>query len=254
MRRLHYRQNHSRFSHPTETLTLVRGLDNHDRAGPQGLKADVNQNGTDENPVLRDPDVRLMLRAKAGDETAFTQLVANYQDRLVGVLAHLLQNKEAAEDLAQEVFLRIFRARHGYEPTAKFSTWLFRIANNLANNQRRDKGRKKEVALKVNDSGPLSPRSGERLIAEKSGLQPTRQFDKAEMCAMVQAALTTLNEKQRMAVLLHKFEEMSYADIAAALETTPTAVKSLLSRARDNLREMLEPYVRQGTLGTIEPE
>jgi RNA polymerase sigma-70 factor (ECF subfamily) len=220
----------------------------------QGLKADVKRNGTDENPVLRDPDVRLMLRAKAGDETAFTQLVTNYQDRLVGVLAHLLQNKDAAEDLAQEVFLRIFRARHGYEPTAKFSTWLFRIANNLANNQRRNTGRRKEVVLNVNDSGPLGPRPGERLIAEKSGLMPNRQYDKIEMRAMVQAALGTLNEKQRMAVLLHKFEEMSYTDIAAALETTPAAVKSLLSRARDNLREQLEPYVRQGTLGTIEPE
>jgi RNA polymerase sigma-70 factor (ECF subfamily) len=215
---------------------------------------DVKSNGSDENPVLRDPDVRLMLRAKQGDQTAFTQLVTNYQDRLVGVLAHMLQNKEAAEDLAQEVFLRIYRARHGYEPTAKFSTWLFRIANNLANNLRRDSGRRKEIALSVNDSGPLGPRPGERLIAEKSGLMPTRQFDKSEMCSMVQAALATLNEKQRMAVLLHKFEEMSYTDIAAALDMTPAAVKSLLSRARDNLREKLEPYVRQGTLGSISPE
>jgi RNA polymerase sigma-70 factor (ECF subfamily) len=195
-----------------------------------------------------------MLRAKQGDETAFTQLVMNYQDRLVGVLAHMLQNKEAAEDLAQEVFLRIYRARHGYEPTAKFSTWLFRIANNLANNLRRDKGRHKEAVLAVNDSGPLGPRPGERMIAEKSGLMPARQFDKNEMCAMVQAALATLNEKQRMAVLLHKFEEMSYTDIAAALEMTPAAVKSLLSRARDNLRETLEPYIRQGTLGSFQPE
>jgi RNA polymerase sigma-70 factor (ECF subfamily) len=214
----------------------------------------VKFNGTDDNPVLRDPDVRLMLRAKEGDQTAFTQLVTNYQDRLVGVLAHMLQNKEAAEDLAQEVFLRIYRARHGYEPTAKFSTWLFRIANNLANNLRRDSGRRKEIVLNVNDSGPLGPRPGERLMADKSGLMPTRQFDKTEVCSMVQAALSTLNEKQRMAVLLHKFEEMSYTDIAAALDMTPAAVKSLLSRARDNLREKLEPYVRQGTLGSIQPE
>jgi RNA polymerase sigma-70 factor (ECF subfamily) len=214
----------------------------------------VKFNGTDDNPVLRDPDVRLMLRAKEGDQTAFTQLVTNYQDRLVGVLAHMLQNKEAAEDLAQEVFLRIYRARHGYEPTAKFSTWLFRIANNLANNLRRDSGRRKEIVLNVNDSGPLGPRPGERMMADKSGLMPTRQFDKTEVCSMVQAALATLNEKQRMAVLLHKFEEMSYTDIAAALDMTPAAVKSLLSRARDNLREKLEPYVRQGTLGSIQPE
>lgn len=218
----------------------------------QGPKIDVKQNGTDENPVLRDPDARLMLRAKAGDEAAFTQLVANYQDRLVGVLAHMLQDKDAAEDLAQEVFLRIYRARHGYEPTAKFSTWLFRIANNLANNLRRDTGRKKEVVLSVNDSGPLGPRPGERVIAEKSALMPTRQFDKNEMQKVVQAAVATLNEKQRMAVLLHKFEEMSYIDIASTLEMTPSAVKSLLSRARDNLREILEPYVRQGTLGPME--
>ena len=219
-----------------------------------GFVKHVKSNGTEQNPVLRDPDVRLMLRAKEGDQTAFTQLVTNYQDRLVGVLAHMLHNKEAAEDLAQEVFMRIYRARHGYEPTAKFSTWLFRIANNLANNQRRDAGRRKETALPANDSGPLGPRPGERLIAEKSALMPTRQADKSEMCSVVQAALETLNERQRMAVLLHKFEEMSYVDIAAALEMTPAAVKSLLSRARDNLREKLEPYVRQGTLGSMQSE
>ena len=219
------------------------------RAQAQGTKVDVKQNGSGENPVLRDPDVRLMLRAKDGDQTAFTRLVANYQDRLVGVFAHMLGNKDAAEDLAQDVFLRVYRARHGYEPTAKFSTWLFRIANNLANNRLRDKGKKKEVVLAVNDSGPLGPRPGERLLAEKSALMPSRQFDKTEMQNVVQEAIASLNDKQRMAVLLHKFEEMSYADIAAAMEMTPSAVKSLLSRARENLRAILEPYVRQGTLG-----
>src|SRR6185369_10606936 len=96
------------------------------------------------------------------------QLVSRYQDRLLGVLYHLLQDQEAAEDLAQEVFLRIYRARRGYEPTARFSTWLFRIANNLASNLRRDEGRRKEVNLPASDSGPLGPRPEERLIAEKS--------------------------------------------------------------------------------------
>jgi RNA polymerase sigma-70 factor (ECF subfamily) len=214
----------------------------------------VNLNGADENPVLRDPDVGLMLRAKDGDEAAFTQLVTNYQDRLVSVLVHLLQNHEAAEDLAQEVFLRIYRARHGYQPTAKFSTWLFRIANNLASNLRRDTGRRRETNLNVHDSGPLGPRPGERLLTEKSGLMPSRMYDKTEMKSVVQAALSELPDKQRMAVLLHKFEEMSYADIAASLDMTPAAVKSLLSRARDNLREILEPYVKQGTLGAIQPD
>ena len=206
----------------------------------------MNENGSDQNPVLRDPDVRLMLRAKAGDQTAFNQLVSTYQDRLVGVLTHLLQSQEAAEDVAQEVFTRIFKARHGYQPTAKFSTWLFRIANNLASNTRRDQGRRRETNLNVSDSGPLGPRPGERLLADKSGMMPTRQAENSEMRAVVQEALASLNEEQRLAILLHKFEEMSYADIAETLEKSPAAVKSLLSRARDNLREKLEPYVRQG--------
>lgn len=211
-------------------------------------------NGSDQNPVLRDPDVRLMLRVKAGDKTAFDQLFVAYKDRVVGVLTHLLQDQHAAEDLSSEVFLRIYRARHGYEPTAKFSTWLFRIANNLASNLKRDTGRRRETGLNVNDSGPLGPRPGERLLADKSGMMPTRQADKSEMCDIVQSALASLSEEQRMAVLLHRFEEMSYADIAEALDKTPAAVKSLLSRARDNLREKLEPYVKQGVLGSIVPQ
>lgn len=215
----------------------------------------MRSNGsTEDNPVLRDPDVRLMLRAKAGDQTAFNQLFSNYQDRLVSVLTHLLQNQDIAEDVAQEVFLRIYRARHGYEPTAKFSTWLFRIANNLASNMRRDIGRKREVVFNTHDSGPLGPRPGERLLAEKSGLMPARQADQVEMRSVVQSALASLSEKQRLAILLHRFEDMSYADIAATLDMTPAAVKSLLSRARDNLREKLEPYVKQGVLGTIDPQ
>ena len=203
---------------------------------------------SDLQPVLRDPDVRLMLRVKQGDEGAFTQLVTRYQDRLVGVLTHLLQDLELAEDLAQEVFLRIYRSRQTYQPAAKFSTWMFHIANNLASNARRDQGRKREVPLqrKPQNSSALLP--SEQLLKEKSALMPTRQADKTELRAVVQAALTTLSERQRMAVLLHKFEEMSYADIGAALDLSSQAVKSLLSRARDNLRDMLEPYLQQGRL------
>jgi RNA polymerase sigma-70 factor (ECF subfamily) len=213
-----------------------------------GTVTNVNQSATDENPVLRDPDVRLMLRAKGGDQTAFARLVNNYQDRLVGVFGHMLQSKDIAEDLAQEVFLRVYRARHGYEPTAKFSTWLFRIANNMAKNIRRNASKRKEVDLNPNESGPLGPRPGENLLAEKSALMPSRQFDKAEMQSVVQQAIAALNDNQRMAVLLHKFEEMSYADIAASMDLTTTAVKSLLARARENLRIALEPYVKKGTL------
>lgn len=194
---------------------------------------------------LRDPDVQLMLRAKDGDTSAFEQLVRNYQNRLVAVFFHMIRDQEAAEDLAQEAFLRIYRARNNYKPTAKFSTWLFRIAGNLASNSRRSKGRKKEVPLSIRDSGPLGPRPQEKMFAEKSGHMPTRQLARTEVQSVVQDALGELNERQRMALLLHKFEGMSYADIGEAMEMSPAAVKSLLSRARENLRDKLESYVNR---------
>ena len=200
----------------------------------------------EDSGYLHDPDVQLMLRAKQGDEGAFTQLVKSYQDRLTNIFYHMVQSQEAAEDLAQDVFLRIYRARHGYLPTARFSTWLFRIANNLASNSRRAKGRRKEVNLPGSESGPLGANPAEQLALEKSGLMPNRQLDRRELQAVVQQAMEQLNERQRMAVLLHKYEDMSYEDIAEAMELTPTAIKSLLSRARENLRQALEPYMQLG--------
>lgn len=185
-----------------------------------------------------------MLRAKNGDDEAFSQLVTAYQDRLINIFYHIVGSQEAAEDLAQDVFMRIYRARHGYEPTARFSTWLFRIANNLASNRRRDHGRRKEIPLAASESGPLGPRPEEKLATEKSALMPSRQFDKRELQTIVQQAMETLNDRQRVAVLLHKFEDMSYQEIADAMELTPAAVKSLLSRARENLRQSLGPYMQ----------
>ncbi len=215
-------------------------------------QAPVLNDPGDENPALRDPDVRMMLLAKSGDEFAFADLVTNYQNRLVGVLTHVLGDAEMAEDVAQEVFFRVYQARQGYEPTARFSTWLFRIAHNLAINRRRDEGRRREF-VPNGDVAVFGPRPVERMLADKSGMMPQRQFDKVEMQSIVNAAVATLNEHQRMAVLLHKYEDMSYSEIAEALEMTPAAVKSLLSRARDNLREKLEPYVTRGILGSINP-
>ncbi len=185
-----------------------------------------------------------MLRVKDGDEAAFGKLVAAYQDRLINIFVNLVGNEELAQDLTQELFLRIYRARHGYEPNAKFSTWVYRIATNLASNSRRTKGRRKEVQLKASESGPMGTRPAERLLADKSALMPTRQFDKRELQQLVREALETLNDRQKMAVLLHKFEDLSYTDIGEAMEMSPQAVKSLLSRARENLRVKLEPFVR----------
>lgn len=189
----------------------------------------------------RDPDVQRMLRVRNGDDVAFEELVAAYQDRIISIFTHLLGEPQAAEDLAQEVFLRVYRARKRYEPTAKFSTWLFHIANNLAINKRRSAASRKEVALQGTDSGPLNPVAN--LVPEKSALMPTRQLDKSELRLLVRQAMESLNERQRMALLLNKFEEMSYIDIAAAMDLSVQAVKSLLTRARENLKEQLEPYL-----------
>ena len=201
----------------------------------------------EDSGYLHDPDVQLMLRAKQGDDDAFTKLVKTYQDRLTTIFFHMTQNQEVAEDLAQDVFMRIYRARHGYQPTARFSTWLFRIANNLAINAHQKKSRRKEVSLPAGESTSVSGVQPEnQAIADKSALMPTRQVDKHELQLVVQKAIEQLNERQRLTVLLHKFEGMSYTEIADTMEMTVPAIKSLLSRARDSLRTALEPYMQLG--------
>src|SRR5215470_7075993 len=114
---------------------------------------------------LKDPDVRLMLRVRDDQPGAFEELVERFQHRLVGVMHHLVGNADEAEDLAQEVFLRVYRARKKYRPRSKFSTWLFTIANNLALNTLRARQRKPVVPLVVRESGPLGPRPAEKIVA-----------------------------------------------------------------------------------------
>ena len=186
-----------------------------------------------------------MLQTRQGDDQAFEQLVTIYQDRLIGVLYHLVSDRSMAEDLAQEVFLRVYRARESYRPSAKFSTWLFRIANNAASNQRRNRGRRRERSLNVQQSSPNASRPIEKLLIEKSKLMPSRQVASREACDQVRAALDALGERQRMAILLHRFEGMSYADIGNTMDMSAPAVKSLLSRARESLRAKLESYVHR---------
>ena len=193
-----------------------------------------------------DPDVRLMLRVRHDDAGAFEELILRYQGRLITVLEHLVHEHQQAEDLTQEVFLRVYRARKRYVPGAKFSTWLFTIANNLASNALRTRARRREVNIEARQSGPMGANPLDQLAKAASGLMPTRQLDKAETAEIVRLAMESLNERQRMAVLLSKFEEMSYADIADVMELSPQAIKSLLSRARGNLRELLQPYLQKG--------
>lgn len=201
---------------------------------------------TGQQVLARDPDARLMLQVGRDEPGAFEQLVERYQHRLVAVLERAVRRPELAEDLAQEVFLRVYRSRKSYRPKAKFSTWLFTIANNLALNALRDRGRNPEVSLNVRESGPLGPRPAEQLAKAESGEMPDRNVVRAELQQVVQAAIDSLNERQRMAVMLNKFEDMGYAEIGEVMGLSPMAVKSLLARARSHLREALEPYLRQG--------
>jgi RNA polymerase sigma-70 factor (ECF subfamily) len=195
---------------------------------------------------VRDPDVRLMLKVRNGDAGAFEELVLRYQNRLLAVLEHLVGKRDLAEDLAQEVFLRVYRARERYTPRAKFSTWLFTIANNVASNARRTLARRREVHVESSRSGSLSADPLAQMALAASGQMPNRQLDHSETRGVVRAAVANLNERQRMAVLLSKFEDMSYADIAEVMKLSPQAVKSLLSRARGSLRDALSPYIQDG--------
>src|SRR5262245_51673671 len=134
--------------------------------------------------ALRDPDIRLMLRVRLDDPDAFAEIVERYQHRVVGIMHHLLGNREEAEDLAQEVFLRIYRNRLKYTPTAKFSTWLFTIANNLALNVMRSRQRKPTVPLPPQESGPLGPRPQEQLAVDR-GHTPAHGLKQRELAEII---------------------------------------------------------------------
>jgi len=193
--------------------------------------------------ALRDPDIRLMLRVRdADDQTAFAELVGRFQHRLIAVMHHLVGTPDEAEDLAQEVFLRVYRTRVKYTPKAKFSTWLFTIANNLALNALRDRHRRPHLPLAVSESGSVGPGPGDCLAAHREGA-PGQLVQQAELAAVIRQALDGLNDRQRMAVVLNKFEDMGYAEIAAVMGLSTKAVKSLLSRARCKLREALQAYI-----------
>jgi len=197
---------------------------------------------------LLDPDVRLMLQVREGNAAAFEALVAKHQRKLVRHLELMVGNRSQAEDLAQDVFLRVYRARERYVPTARFSTWLYTITSNVASNSNRKSSRRKEVNLTTSPSGSIPVRPLDSMAKDKSNLMPTRLADQKEMEIVIREAIQSLGPRQRMAMLLSKYEGMSYNEIAEAMELTTQAVKSLLSRARGNLKNVLDPYLKSGRL------
>jgi RNA polymerase sigma-70 factor (ECF subfamily) len=215
----------------------------------------LNRLAVSESTALRyhqsDPDVRLMMRVKNDDAAAFEELLRKYQPRLVRLMRTIGPKAGMAEDLAQETFMRVWRARHRYEPGAKFSTWLFTIAANVARNSTRSLGRRHEV----NEVDAPATVDGSQAIGilaatalESSGLMPNRLVEGTERGVIVRQAVQALGERQRTALMLSRFENLSYAEIAETMGLSTKAVKSLLSRARVNLREILQPYIDAGLI------
>ncbi len=184
-------------------------------------------------------DVQLMLDVKAGDDASFELLLRKYRTPLVSFLYRMVRDQAAAEDLAQEVFLRVYRARKKYAPSAKFTTWLFRIATNLALNALRD-GRFRQMEVSLDQPGE-DERPAMDLPDHRPGIE--QELVARDRAAVIRCAIQALPEKQRAAVLLHKYYELDYEDIARILECSQSALKSLLFRAYETLRVQLAPLV-----------
>jgi RNA polymerase sigma-70 factor (ECF subfamily) len=189
-------------------------------------------------------DVQLMLDVKSGDEASFELLLHRYRTPLVNFLYRMVRNREQAEDLAQEVFLRVYRARAEYLPSAKFTTWLFRIATNLALNSMRD-NRYQKLEDSIDAPVRIDSEQGDERPLDLAEKHPNIEQHLVEdaRVKMIRHAIDKLPDKQRAAVLLHKYEELDYAEIAKILSCSESALKSLLFRAYEALRVELAPLV-----------
>jgi RNA polymerase sigma-70 factor, ECF subfamily len=184
--------------------------------------------------VALDFDAELMLRVKEGDGASFGILLQKHRLSVVHFLYRMVQNQAVAEELAQEVFLRVYRSRSTYEPTAKFTTWLFRIATHLALNALRD-GKNERLQDRLDDDSSAMP------VRQVSDTRPSVEQRMVYQVRLdeIRQAIGALPDKQRAAVLMHKYEEMEYSQIARVLTCSESAVKSLLFRAYETLRQRL---------------
>jgi len=186
-------------------------------------------------------DADVMLRVKAGDEAAFDYLVQKYRRPLVSFMYRMAHNTAAAEDLAQEVFLRVYRSRASYEASAKFSTWLYRIATNLAVNHARDtRHERPEVTVSLDEP---DEDTGTTLELPDANLTAEQALVRRERMMAIRQKVEALPEQQRLAVIMHKYQQMDYKQIADVLKKSESATKSLLFRAYETLREQLKEFV-----------
>jgi RNA polymerase sigma-70 factor, ECF subfamily len=186
-------------------------------------------------------DAEMMLRVKAGDDSAFDYLVQKYRRPIIGFMYRMARNNGAAEDLAQEVFLRVYRSRANYEASAKFSTWLYRIATNLGVNHARDtRHERPENTVQLDE--PDSETGTTPDLADKE-LTVEEKILRRERLAAIRQKVEALPERQKLAVLMHKYQEMDYRQIAEVLKLSESATKSLLFRAYETLRNELKDFV-----------
>lgn len=182
-------------------------------------------------------DTILMADAARGDTGAFEALVLRHQHSVVGTVAKMLGDPTEAEDIAQQVFVRVWKSAARYQPSAKFTTWLMTITRNLVFNEMRRRGRAHLLPMETGD-----PDAPERQFPGEIA-NPGQQALDAELSLAVESAIASLPEPQRTAIILRRFQDMPYEEIAVVLKTTPAAVKSLLFRARAELKEKLKKYL-----------
>ena len=194
--------------------------------------------------VQPDPDAALMLRVKRGDRAAFAELVDKYKQPVMNFIFRSLRDEAEAEDLAQNVFLQVYKSRSRYKQTAKFSTWLFTIARNLCLNELRRRSRHPAESLEEthteNEDQPA------RQFEDKSQLAAPDEVLHGELAEKIEEALGELPENQRSAILLCRQDDLSYEEIAKVLRCSLSATKSLIHRGREALREKLKPYLKTG--------
>jgi RNA polymerase sigma-70 factor (ECF subfamily) len=194
--------------------------------------------------VQPDPDAALMLRVKRGDRAAFTGLVEKYKQPVMNFVFRSLRDETEAEDVAQNVFLQVYKSRARYERTAKFSTWLFTIARNLCLNEIRRRSR--HPAESLEETHPENDDQPSRQYEDKKVFLPTENVLHGELARKIEEALAELPEAQRTAILLCRQDELSYEEIAEVLDCSLSATKSLIHRGRETLKEKLKPYLRSG--------
>ncbi|MCH2111564.1 MAG: RNA polymerase sigma factor [Planctomycetes bacterium] len=190
----------------------------------------------DSSDTSQDRGVTLMLAFQRGDESAFDAIVTEYQAPVYGVLRRILGPAAAVDDLAQEAFIRLYRAKDRYQPHGRLATFLYRIAYNLALNHIRDRGRKPEVSMPMSAEGESIPLEDEKIQS------PDAPVGDKDWAKLVQTALLGLPENQRAALVFQHFDGLDLEEIGQLLGISPKAAKSLCHRARENLRQLLAPF------------